>query len=283
MWVPRVYEFTGSASNGLGSPYTERCVDGKRRGGQSTGALAEEKFSPQDYNRDGPDPIRIVLPWVSLSAHMDGTAIQNCQVGGNVGISYTAAAYAIHAHPVNFREAPNEDTTIDGVLHFRYLWDSSDGVRAHLANCFIGEWTSYWENAGTYYAEERPDADQVPYYNYSPLVPPFGLSDGQGGHIGITLKNPMRGAPWRVATAPDMSDVHLMPPLVGPFPDSAGYVAQQRYGFHCDVCMGIDKGVFQRLMGPHPISRSLTRKDLWTFTYTVSKLWRTESIDVPAQ
>ena len=52
-----------------------------------------------------------------------------------------------HAHPCNYTKTSGLDIG-DGVLQFKYAWDSTSGALADLSNCFVGENVVYPGPAG---------------------------------------------------------------------------------------------------------------------------------------
>ena len=148
------------------------------------------------------------------------------------------------AVPTHFRRTSGGADEGEGVLYFKYEFDSSTGNLADLSACTVGEIVSY-PGSGPYYFPPSP-----PFWNV--------------GYINPTIFSDLP------ATTGAIEDHHrLNGDFVKPY-SSASFTATQYYRYKCP-CK--NNGDFVNLLGPLDLVRSITPvagTSNWKYTVTKS-------------
>jgi hypothetical protein len=145
------------------------------------------------------------------------------------------------AVPTNMHETYCRDLG-NGVLYFRYEWESTTGDPNDLYNCFEGEKVDY-QGGNPYFWPSPPWA-----WDYCTPNP-------------TTAMNP--------ATWGGSQDTHYRGNIVQPYAE-AGFSANQVYQYHCgpDCCMGDvwDRNNWETLLDIGPIIRCVSYNNgVWTY------------------
>jgi hypothetical protein len=132
----------------------------------------------------------------------------------------------------------------DGVLLFRYLWSSTNGVLSDLDGN-VGEFVTY---------PGYPSVD--PYYWPNP---PWNCATPNPTH-----------PPGEDASDGEIWDTHGTGTFITPY-NAASFSASQNYGFHCNACM--PSGTAINLLGPHSIDRQVywVNPPVSTWRYRIDK------------
>jgi YD repeat-containing protein len=165
-----------------------------------------------------------------------------CDVLGSASLTVIVTAPPpppVCAVPVNFRQT-GVTPLADGSLRFDYDWDSSNGSKAQLSACQMGESVTY--------------PGPSPFPRPSPPFPP-------GNHA-----NPTE---FEFSAEEAAFDVHFVPPgdFVKPY-SSSSYTATQIYRYRCP-CQNNNNWV--TVMGPLQIVRSVSQNANGTWKYTITK------------
>jgi hypothetical protein len=148
------------------------------------------------------------------------------------------------AVPTNFRKTGNAEDLGFGRIRFRYDWDSSTGVKAHLSGCDIGEEVTY---------PEMPFPAPFPNLNYpNPTT------------INVN------------ASEPFIQDLHETNGAFRTPYFTKNFVAQQIFRYRCQ-CNG---NQWNTLMGPHDITRSVFQEG-GTWKFRITKHGESVTINLP--
>lgn len=237
--------FTGHADNGLGSPEQPTYTGTKITGGLCSGVKSYVKKSPQDYDRDGPDPIEITnIPPISMSAIATGTSPMGVSFSAIGLCTLTGKVVNDHPHPVNFRKISAQAAPLH--LYVTYYWDSSSGLimpnqrPSDLINCLGHEYVTYSGGGSNY-------TDAQGHVFFQPTSPPFSSAWGP-----LLPQPTIFPDPAIAMTSGEATDDHHAPgdidtSFIRPY-GPASYTATQIYEFHCNVCMAA--GDYEHLYGP---------------------------------
>jgi hypothetical protein len=146
--------------------------------------------------------------------------------------------------PINYRQ--DSASSSGENLVFGYKWDSSTGNLADLSNCEVGE--------------------HVAYPGSNPYVWPKPPWDGSTPNPTIIWLGASRGA---------LVDTHSTKPFVKPY-RNARFTATQHYRYRTSCANG---GNPVNLMGPIPITRTVSQKPDGTYKYEITKSGQTAKKD----
>ncbi len=253
-----IYTFTGTCSNGLGSA-TILSSSGMSQSGSCAGIKVIELKSPQDYDRDAPDPITATLSPISQRGTFSATGARGSLTGG-VQLSLLASDIPWHAHPTNFRQVDQHVYSAGDAgapsLWFKYQWDSTSESLNDLDQCRIGEWVSYDGNPsppGIYQYNQGTYQDlPIDFGYYAAGENPYVINGAAQAH-----NNPERGTDqqqgsvgWVISgTQGYITDTHNFLPISTMYPGhDVRYSADQTYGFRCSQCMANDPPTYYQVL-----------------------------------
>jgi hypothetical protein len=247
---------SGSASDGLGDPYTPG-----NPGGSSTTSVPFAHW--KSYGVSGG---AVTLATRTLKAEGDFPVTQANPYGNNCFAYIDSYTVTVHPQPYNFYRIPGSSSKgKDGSIGWTYGYSSTDGNTSDLTTCYWHEYLTYQGPIGTLTSPN-------PYY---PPDPPFNYPSP-----GIYFKNPevfpgpgKQGNNMAQLPADAIEqDITMVPSFVAPSLYAFGtYTVTQVYQFDDTATGEVNVQVPGPSSGPYTIVRTVNYLDPHDYQYLVTK------------